>query len=81
MLLYSSSHVRHTTPRSMEWTHETSVLSLHCSVPLICTVQSLIGTNPGPNLLTDFVPAYKSQILDNGLKVSMRFRNPRAASF
>ena len=51
-LLYSCSYVRHTTPRSMEWSHDPSVIRLQLKFPSFCTVQLLIGANPGPNLLT-----------------------------
>ena len=50
--LYSCSYVLHTTPRSMEWSQEASVIWVHVKFPSSFTEQLLMGTKPGPKLLT-----------------------------
>lgn len=51
------SCVRQTAPRSIEWLHEESVIEVQLKLPPFCTVQLLIGTNPGGKVPVDTTPA------------------------
>ena len=75
--LYSCSHVRHTTPRSMEWSHDPSVIRLHFKISPR-TVQLLTGTIPGPNLFSALAPVVLiSTICDTviGIRYNMFKKN------